>query len=239
MSDEYVLIALENIAVVEGVDALASYLYHWPRAQCDVYSLESTEEAAVLARQVYGFQFYSHPKSFALQPMALPMTAPFAIKAPGEARLSNTKYAFEGEQSMQAPELHDVAMMEQTIGLVEHREPIPEGNPCFQGGAWSVVGLDGYAVENRLENVISMLSGKEFLYPHAKWWANPSHASMWAQREYAERFFRRYDARDFQFTRLERQVSVGEQFKDEIYDSRENSRVDYAVMQKLREIGFI
>ncbi len=232
----YTAVSPNYVAVFDGETALGNSLYYWMEPICEVYKVETLDEATVVARQAYSRIFNGHPAMFGVHTMALPATGTFAVQTPPQSRLMVAPYGNESYLPAGPP-----VMLPQAIG-----SPMPEslnggvavmqGGPLSQGGAWSLVWLSGYAVLDGIGSLIENISQPDCLYPHATWWGNTGHAALWAQREYAERVSCCFDVRDFYPAMPDRPVNVGERY---INPSEDYPPSDSAVFQKLRKMGIL
>ena len=228
----YAAISLHFVSVTEGESELGNVLYNWGEAQCEVYKLETAEEASSTAAQIYARRFFSHPACFTAQAMALPAAGQFAVQASAESRLMLPS-ANDGAAVVPALPFPTA---DATLPQSGHPLPtaLPCGGPLSQGGAWSMVWIGGYAVLDSIGSLLANISQEDRRYPHAVWWGNPGHAVMWAQREYSERHSRMFDVRDVYPAMPDRPVGVGEQFVNPNCDQKPS---DSAVFRKLRDAG--
>lgn len=228
----YAAISLHFVSVTEGESDLGNVLYSWGEPQCEVYKVETAEEASVMASQIYSTRFFSHPACFTSRAMALPAAGPFAVQAPVESRLMLSS---ANDGAAVAPALPFPAT-DATLPQGGHTPPtvLPCGGPLSQGGAWSMVWIGGYAVLDSIGSLLANISQPNRRYPHAVWWGNPGHAVLWAQREYVERHGKMFSVRDAYPAMPDRPVGVGEQFVNENCSQKPS---DSVVFRKLRDAG--
>lgn len=234
----YCAVSFTLVAIYDKAEDLFGALYYWQEPYCEMYVVETLEEAHIIATQRYAALFYGHPNHFGIQPMDLPATGYFAVRAPKESMIpmhlqqasvpmltAPSGYALQGGQSVSY----------QTWEQNQQPELMTQGGPLV-GGAWSVVHLDGYMVLGELNSLIGEISSPDCVYPHAKWWWHPEHATFWAQMEYADRFSRCFDIRDTYPAMPNRPVGVGEQFKSTYTDFKPS---DSFAFNKLKNIGIL
>ena len=234
--NSFAVISQNYVLVTASMEELQAALIFWPEAPAEVFATESIAEANFAASQCYARRFYSHPECFKLRPLPLPATGCYAVKAPETASFPRTDASLlppvavapDAEYSLSTTNC--LAAEPGNSVTFEHRGPLT------RGGAWSVVGANGYAVAESIENVTELL-GNAFIFGHATWWANPQHAILWAQREYSERFSRCFNIREFRPVLPSRPLLPGEMCKDEDFDDKFTSQAENPIFQKLRRFG--
>lgn len=235
----FAVVSNNNVVVTDDYDELLDCLCFWPDERCEAFGAESLEEANVLAIQTYAARFFGHPAHFGLAPMALPDKGCYALTAPAGSIFPNTLSRLRNIPSASDPSLQGISIFEQgtpiqvativphTLGVMSH------------GGAWSIVGMNTYAVTENSEEVAMLLANETVVYPHAVCWGDISVAVRWTQFEYAKRVAARYDYRSYYPTQMSRMPFVGEKFSDTQYEEREEGFSDNPVMQKLRGFGLV
>lgn len=224
----YVIVSFNYVSVCDTTTDLYGGLYYWPEEYCEVFSVETMEEANVLARQVYAALFYSHPAHFGTMPMSLPASGCYSVQAEGKLRMSNPESGFLPQETKVYPLLL-IGKADTDTNSVEQ----PCARMCLplRYGAWSIVWCQGYGVAIGLEALVNKITEKT--YAHGKWYPNSARASFFAQAEYAHRLSHTCDLRHGHFNMPNVPVKPGQQ-----YDSQKND-FDSSVLRTLRDSGLL
>lgn len=234
-----VMVSPVNVLTTKTLQETYNSLYYWPFPYCEVFAVETPEEAAVLARQIYNARFLIRTEFVGQNPMSLPNACPIALmdtRAPMAEAMLPSPMMLPGMQ----------------IGTSQNtpRSPVPVGQvpacseatfqqpgPLVQMGVWSISYTWGFAVEDNLEKLVYLLETKN--NPHAMWWPSAEVASYWARKDYIDRFIHFYDLRDIDILLPDYMLKPGMEYNDPRFEDGNMEISESTAMEKLREAGLL
>ncbi|SEH23163.1 hypothetical protein [Selenomonas sp. KH1T6] len=219
------------------IEQVYNMLWYWRSPYCEAFSVETREEAAVLARQIYVARYASDPRLFDVPIMPIPTTLPFAVAEPSIYEVINGDCSLPMSGTLIENGQNDKSYSDVVVPVDgEQQVEFVQAGP-LQYGFWSIAYVGGYAVVNNLEKLVGVL--KEKRYAHAMWFSKADAASYWALRDYTDRFCRVYDVRDIDIHRLNHLLEVGESYDDPRFEGDGLEFSENVTLKKLRDYGFI
>ena len=155
----YVAVAYQHICVEENVQRFFEALYHWPEWYCEAFSVETMEEANLLARQKYMACLACCPTYFGHVPLSLPASGSYCIESSTPPPVQPVLPMLPSPDPVAA-----ISPNSQGYPSTETQIPVAQSSPLIASGAWSVSYIMGYAVEEDLEKLIYLLMEKSFIW---------------------------------------------------------------------------
>ena len=228
----YVVITWSEVYVVTGSQELFNVLYYRIGAECEVFVLQTLEEANVLACQRWPFRFYSNPFLLGHLPMPLPSSGTYKQKDEvlerelmENARSHNSPLSFGVQQT---------AMQGLPVPQVS---TVPMGE--IQGIFWSIDAMNMYASAPDLNALVYCMDDPRWIYPHAQSWLDCNMAITKAREAYLARFYRRYASLRECPSLPEHEMGMGDSYEDGFYAEREKSRIADPVLDRLVSYGLL
>ncbi len=208
------------ISAVVGVTSDAQDIFNEitlrTQAPCELFLVDSLEEANDLAFQRYGISFYGVQRDNNARPMSL---------------------AISGEYLLTTDESLLPATQRQACGSTGY---IPQ-LPIDWGGAWAVIGINGFGIRYDIGDVLNIFLHSDLIYPMARWYPTPQLAIAQAYATYSRRFFTRYNGKNA-YPVMPNVDSLNNDcwlFIDKNFERREEERQDNAVLSKLGSLGLM
>lgn len=230
----FVVITPGEVYIALGGQELYDILHNRICPVCEVYGLNTLEEAHVLAKQRWPYRFYTNPAFGGRTPMPLPATGTFQLKDSSllEQPALQTKGALCDYPAF------GIIKGEATSVQTTDQPAAEKAADVNVGITWGIDAINGYGTAPNLDCLIYYLVDPRWGYPHALTWWDASLAIAKAYEAYLGRFFRRYDsAMESAPVHNPSDMGAGDCFEDGYYADREKSRVEDAVFTRLVSYG--
>lgn len=228
----FVIITWAEVYVKRGLQELFNDLYHRWGAACEVFALETLEEANLLAIQRWPFRFFANPNLRGKTPMPLPASGTYQRKDEAlerELAANALPQRYLPSYGVQQPAMQGL--------LAPQNNAVPMGE--LQGIFWSIDAMNMYASASDLNTLVSFMGDPQWIYPHALAWGDPNVAIQKAYEAYFARFYRRYSSSQECPSLSEQELRTGDSFEDVFYAEREKSRVANPVLERLVSYGVL
>lgn len=235
----YVMVSPVNVLTTKTLQETYNSLYCWPFPYCEVFAVETPEEAAVLARQIYNARFLVRTEFVGWNPMSLPSACPIALidtRAPMAKAMRPSPMMLPG---MQVGTSQNIPVSSVPIGQVPACGEVTfhQPGPLVLMGVWSVSYTWGFAVEDNLENLVYLLEAKK--NPHATWWPSAETASCWARKDYIDRFIRFFDLLEVDIQLPNYILEPGQEYNDSRFEDGGMELSESTAMKNLRNAGLL
>lgn len=232
----YSIVSPMGVSVCDSAQEAFNTVYYWPFNYCEVFTVETLEEAHILTNQVYNARFRGRPMLFNEEPMMLPVSGTFRTIDPEAERLMPHLDESGTMPVLNLPTTSVINNPSNNIASVQsvtYQQP----SPLIGSGAWSVTFFGGYFLENDLSRLFGTLDTQ--MYAHAMWWPKTQTASNWVMKEYADRFCCSFDLRDGDFQHPPELLEIGQIYIDSRVINGEMKISQNDIIQKLRGYGLI
>lgn len=179
----FAMISFNQVFTGRTVAELYNALYFREYPFCEVAVFPNLDEAHYFVRQRYNANFLANPYLYGFAPMPLPTT--------------NTKIGYNIRANDFA-EINSHAVSENLSTTINDQQcslfakPVAVQQNINDGLFWAIDAINGFAVADKLNDLIHFLADSRLSYAHAVPYGNELSASAYSRSAYLNRFACRY-----------------------------------------------
>ena len=231
----FVMLSFNQVFIGQIAQDFYNALYYRTYPFCEVAVVQSATEARNYAQQRYNAKFLSNPHLYGFAPMPLPVNSVkigYNIRA-NEFVEINVDSATESATC--APASENVPATFDFPPSSRFSKPVVRQN-VNDGLFWAVDAINGFAVTDNLNDLISILADRGLVYAHAVPYGDEFSAAVYSRSAYLDRFACRYNF----YEGIELSTNLirnGEVFIDPDYENREARRSNNPTLNRLLSLG--
>lgn len=222
-----------------GKQELYDVLYNRLFAACEVFVVDTMEDANILALQWWPSHFYVNPMLQDLTPMSLPACGTYSQK---DGRVLK-QLGVQAQAELRSYPAFGISKPAPTPSQADNSVAKDTPNNINSGLIWSVDAMNAYTTAPDLNCLAHHLFDAGLVYPHARPFpdCDPEYALAMAAYAYVRRFYRRYESSKECVsppTSLN-DMHEGDIWKDIYFEDREAARVENPAMTRLANLGLL